>query len=151
MFGSLSHWIDPLLSTRMYLYWKLVPAGKSTVTYQSGFELVYLSALRATGLLVSQFPRAGMDPDSLMFSPYTVVAVRSNVTATDVGVVHVVVVVVVGDPLVKVAGQFVLVAVLYVPVAEVPLHAWGTLLAEVSPQAAGMTELRRMLAVNKAA
>lgn len=87
-----------------------------------------------------------------------------NVTATEVGVVQDVVVVVVldvvvppvvvlgdPDPLVNVVGQFVLVAVLYVPVAEVAEHTPGTLLADVSPQAGGTTEFRRMFAVNKAA
>lgn len=68
-----------------------------------------------------------------MFWPYTVVAITLNVTATAVGVVHdvvvevvfVVVVVVVlvvvppPDPLVKVVGQAVFVALLKVPIAEV--------------------------------
>jgi hypothetical protein len=87
---------------------------------------------------------------------------RSKVTATAVGVVQEVlvlvdvvvvdlVVVVPPGPLVKVVGQAVLVAVLYVPVAEVELHVAGTLLADVSPQAAGTTELRRMFAVSSAA
>lgn len=85
-------------------------------------------------LLVSQLPSAEIEPANLMLSPYTVVAMRSKVTATAVGVVHDVVVVLVlevvvvepplvvvppavvvlvdPDPLVKVLGQFVLVAVL---------------------------------------
>jgi len=69
-----------------------------------------------------------------MFCPYVVVAITLNVTATAVGVVHDVVVVVVAlvvvtlpdpvvvplpDPLVKVAGQAVFVAELKVPIAEV--------------------------------
>lgn len=102
-----------------------------TVTYHRLFELVYLSALSAIALLVSQLPSAAIDPANLMFSPYTVVAMTSNVTATLVGVVHDVVVVLVLevvvvlvllvvvppvvvelDPPVKVTGQFVLVAVL---------------------------------------
>lgn len=80
-----------------------------------------------------------MDPASLIFCPYVVVAITLNVTETAVGVVHdvvvdvVFVVVVVSvvvtppdpvvvplpDPLVKVAGQAVFVAELKVPIAEV--------------------------------
>lgn len=74
-----------------------------------------------------------------MFSPYVVVAITLNVTATAVGVVHAVVVEVVfvavvglvvvtppapvvvplPDPLVRVLGQAVFVALLNVPIAEV--------------------------------
>jgi len=79
----------------------------------------------------------------------------SNVTATEVGVRHevlvVLVVAAVWDPLVRVLGQLVFVAVLYVPVAEVGLHVAGTLLADASPQAAGTIELRRMFPVSRAA
>jgi hypothetical protein len=93
------------------------------------------------------------------------VAITSNVTATLVGVVHgmsvvvvlvevVVVVLVVLPPpdlLVTVAGQAVLVALLKVPIAEVALHLAGTLLAVVSPQGAGTMSFRRSLAVRSAA
>jgi hypothetical protein len=80
-----------------------------------------------------------------------VVVVVVVVAPVAVVVAVVAVVVAVPDPLVKVDGQAVSVAVLYVPVAEVELQVAGTLLADVSPQAAGTTELRRMLAVSKAA
>jgi hypothetical protein len=61
-FGSLSQVTDPLLETRMNLYWKVVPAGRVTVTYQRLLLEVYLLALRATALLVSQLPSWEMDP-----------------------------------------------------------------------------------------
>lgn len=101
------------------------------MTYHRLLELVYSLALRAIALLVSQLPSAEIDPANLMFSPYTVVAMTSKVTATVVGVVHAEVVVLVlevvvvelllvvdplvvvdPEPLVKELGQFVLVAVL---------------------------------------
>lgn len=77
-------------------------------------------------MLVSQLPSPAIDPANLIFSPYVVVAMTLKVTATEVGVVHVVVVfevvvvllvvvtlvVVELDPPVNVLGQFVFVAVL---------------------------------------
>ena len=72
----------------------VVPAGKLTVPLQSGFELVYADALRATALPVFQFPIAAVLPTILMVWPYWVVTRRLNVTATEVAVAHPVVVVV---------------------------------------------------------
>lgn len=118
-FGSLSQCTLPLLPARIYLYSKLAPAGSLTVAYQRWLLSVYLPGLKATALLVSQFPRAPVDPTSFTLSPHAVVAITLNVTSTDVGVLHTDVVfvppsLVVGDPdpLVKVLGQFVFVAVL---------------------------------------
>lgn len=70
----------------MYLYSKLPPAGKLTVTYQRLLELVYLSALKAIALLVFQLPSWGMLPTMKIFSPYVVVAISLNSTLVMVGV-----------------------------------------------------------------
>lgn len=82
----------PLLLLRMYLYWKLVPGAKLTVTYHKLLLLVYLSALRALADAGAHEPSAAMLPARKMFSPKTVVAMTLKVTATDVGLVVVVVV-----------------------------------------------------------
>ena len=108
---------------------KPVPTGSVTVTNHKLLLPVYKEELNAIALLGDQEPSSEIDPASLMFWPYTVVAITLNVTATAVGVVHGVVVEVVfaevvavvppPDPLVKVVGQAVFVALLKVPTAEV--------------------------------
>lgn len=147
----------PSVSFLIYLYWKLVPAGKLMVTNQSGLLLVYLEALNATALPVLQLPNCEIDPMMYTFSPYVVVACSLNVTATDVAVaqadvvVELVFVVVAVPEVVPVAGNTVSVAVAYGPVAEVATHVPGTLWALGSPHEAGTTELRRASAVRREA
>lgn len=63
-----------------------VPGAKLSVTAQRGLELVYCDAESVIAALVSQLPRAGMDPESLIVWPYVVVTVSSKVTAMDVDV-----------------------------------------------------------------
>ena len=43
-FGSLSHTTVPSDSFLMNLYWKVVPTGRVTVAFHSGFEEVYEEA-----------------------------------------------------------------------------------------------------------
>ena len=119
---------------------------------QRGLQLVYLSAFRATPLSGAQLPSCVVEPTNLIFSPQTVVARRSNITATAVGVVHgVLVVVVVGPPdLVLIAGHVEIVTLLYVPETKVAIHTKGTLVVDCLPQPAGITALRRLFAVNSA-
>lgn len=116
-----------------------MPAGRVTVTNHRWLLVVYEEALSAIALLGDQEPSSEIDPASLMFWPYKVVAITLKVTATAVGVVQDVIVEVVfvagvvlvvvappdpvvvplPDPLVKVLGQAVLVALLKVPTADV--------------------------------
>jgi hypothetical protein len=72
-----------------------VPGAKANVTNHSGLLLVYSEAERATALLASQSPSAAIEPEILIVSPYVVVTVSSNVTATEVAVVQAVALVVV--------------------------------------------------------
>lgn len=60
----------------MNLYWKWVPAGKSSFTRHTGFEEVYPLADSATALEVSQSPSWSIEPEMKIFSPYEV-ATRS--------------------------------------------------------------------------
>lgn len=138
-----------------------MPTGSVTVTNHKGLLVVYKEELSAIALLGDQEPSSEIDPASLMFWPYTVVAITLNVTATAVGVVHgavvevvfadVVVVVPLPDLLVNVVGQAVFVALLKVPTSEVYWHWPGILLADVSPHGAGTIAFRRSLAVSRAA
>lgn len=111
--GSLSQVYAPLLLLRIYLYEKLVPGAKLTVTYHKLLLLVYLLALRALADAGAHEPRAALLPARKTFSPKTVVAITLNVTATAVGlVVPVVVVLVVGlVVVVEVVGGLVVVVV----------------------------------------
>lgn len=111
-------------------------------------------------MFVFQFPRIDKSPAILMVSPYVVVTISPNVTATEVAAAQVgaVVVLVIGfevlvvvveldPPLLVVvvaelppkmgvwlAGQELVDAVEYVPVAEVDKQVSGTLEAVGSPQ-----------------
>lgn len=78
----------------MNLNCSAVPAGKLTVTFQSGFEDVYELADNATAFAVFQFPIAALFPTSLIVCPNCVVARTLKVTATEVAVAQLVVVVV---------------------------------------------------------
>lgn len=49
---------------------------------------MYCEAESATALPGAQFPNAATFPEILIVSPYVVVTVSSNVTATDVGFVQ---------------------------------------------------------------
>jgi hypothetical protein len=51
------------------LYWKVVPAGRLMVTNQRLSLEVYLLALSAMALLVSQLPSWEMEPEIKTFSP----------------------------------------------------------------------------------
>jgi hypothetical protein len=144
-FGSLSQMIVPSVSLLMYLYWKLVPAAIETVTVQSGFELVYDPAFRATALLGFQLPSAAIDPTTRIDSPKLVVTSSSKMTATVVGVAHGLLALVVVVP-----GQFVFVAGLNGPVAEVGEQTEGISLADGSPQDAGTMAFLREAAVKSA-
>ena len=77
-----------------------VPAAKLTVPCHTGLEEVYSSAERAMASAVFQLPSAATFPAILIVSPYVVVTLSSNVTATveAVGVLVDDVVVVVVDP-----------------------------------------------------
>jgi hypothetical protein len=72
-----------------------VPGAKLNVTNHNGLLEVYSEAESATALLVSQSPSAAIEPEILIVSPYVVVTVSSNVTATEVAVVQEVALVVV--------------------------------------------------------
>lgn len=72
----------PLLSTRMNLYSKLVPAGKLIVVVHSGFEAVYCAAESGGALAVFQLPSCAMEPAIFTVCPTTVVVLELNVTAT---------------------------------------------------------------------
>jgi hypothetical protein len=148
-----------------------VPAAREMVPSQRGLLEVYCEAESAMALEVSQFPRAATLPAILMVWPTTVVTLSAKVTATDVAVpqVDVVVlvdvvdvvdfddvdVVVVVPPLpalgVWFGGQEPVAAVAYVPMADVDEHTDGTLEALGSPQEYGTTPARRAAAVRKAA
>lgn len=86
LFGSLSYLTLPSDSLRMYLYSKLPPAGKLTVTNQRLLSLVYLEALNAIALLVLQLPSCGILPTMKTFSPNAVVAISLKRTLVRVGV-----------------------------------------------------------------
>lgn len=86
LFGSLSYLILPSDCLRIYLYSKLLPTGKLTVTNQTLFSLVYLDALRAMALSVFQLPSWGTLPTMNTFSPKVVVASSLNSTLVRVGV-----------------------------------------------------------------
>ena len=72
----------PLLSTRINLYSKLVPAGKLTVVDHSGLDDVYLAADNAGADAVSQFPNCAIEPAILIVWPTEVVVLELKVTAT---------------------------------------------------------------------
>lgn len=95
-----------------------VPAAKLTVPAQSGFELVYPLALRATADPVFQDPRAATEPAILIVWPTTVVTSSSKVTATEVAAVQEEVVVVVALDEVEVLVEVVEVVALDVVLVE---------------------------------
>lgn len=65
--------ILPSVSFLMNLYSKVVPAGRSIVVVQSGFDAVYPVADSATALSVDQEPSWLIDPVTKTFSPHMVV------------------------------------------------------------------------------
>jgi len=151
---------SPFGATLIYLYWIIVPGAKEIVASHRLSEEVYSAADIAYASSVSQFPRIDTSPAILIVSPYVVVTISSNVTATDVAAAQVdvvlvveegfevVVVVVVPDPPppgvvvvelppeigVWLEGQEPVDAVEYVPIAEVEEQTDGTLEAVGSPQ-----------------
>ena len=72
----------PLLSTRINLYSKLVPAGRLIIVIQSGFNVVYLSAESAGACAVFLLPSCEMEPTILIVWPTEVVLFELKVTAT---------------------------------------------------------------------
>ena len=60
--GSDSQVTLPLVSILMYLYWKLVPAGRVMVADHNGLLEVYWLADRATPLDGFQLPNCEIDP-----------------------------------------------------------------------------------------
>ena len=77
-----SYVTEPLLSTFMNLYSKLVPAGSLIVVVQSGLEDVYWLAESAGADPVSQLPSCEMDPAIFTVCPKDVVVLELKVTAT---------------------------------------------------------------------
>lgn len=77
-----SYVTEPLLSTLMNLYSKLVPAGRLIVVVQSGLEDVYWLAESAGADAVFQLPSCAIDPAIFTVCPKVVVVFELKVTAT---------------------------------------------------------------------
>lgn len=82
LFAPLSYVTAPLLSTLIYLYSKLVPAGRLIVVVHNGFADVYWAADSAGAFAVFQLPSCEMEPASLTVWPKVVLVLELKVTAT---------------------------------------------------------------------
>jgi hypothetical protein len=121
------------------LYSNFVPAANFKLPYHNGVPSVYISAFNLTAFVASQVPNSAIDPTTYTFCPNEVVCRTLKVSETEVAVVQVNV------------GQAVLVAALYVPVADVEEQEAGTLFADAAPQEAGTTLFLAFCIVRKEA
>ena len=102
----------------MNLYWITSPGGNPISTNHNGSLLEYSDAESATALPLAQSPKAATFPEILIVSPYAVVTVSSNVTATEVGFAHELVLVLKDALLVVEVGDLVVVVELPSPVGN---------------------------------
>ena len=98
-----------------------------------------MSAFKLIAFVASQVPNSVIDPTTNTFCPNEVVCRTLKVSETDVAVVQ-------GN-----VGQAVLVAALYVPVADEEEQEPGTWFADAAPQEAGTTLFLAFCMVRKEA